>query len=173
MRSKRCQLVARTMGSALGLGLAAAIVLASWPAANANGLTATVRFSVPPSGELAVTPTSPRPVLVAAGLRPGSTPAVSSFEVQNQTASPMALRFRAQPNSTALDGLLQVRLSSGRLTLSRTSLQGLLQGSATPLQLPAGASQRVLLEAWMPSTVGDGYEGRLIDVSLDPLSGGG
>ena len=119
MRSKRSQRVARAVGGALGLGLAAAMVLASWPAANANGLTATVRFSVPPSGELAVTPTSPKPVLVAAGLRPGSTPAVSSFQVQNQTGVPIALRFRAQDRTLTESEVAEARQAAVQVAVDR------------------------------------------------------
>jgi hypothetical protein len=65
--------ITRAAGFALGLGLAAAIVLVSTPEATVAGMTATVRFTVPMSGELAVTPLAPRPVLVAHDLSPAAS----------------------------------------------------------------------------------------------------
>jgi hypothetical protein len=46
----------------------------------------------------------------------------------------------------------------------------MLHGSAGSLRLPSGATRRLKLEAWMPASVGDGYEGRLIHVSLIPTN---
>jgi hypothetical protein len=170
VRSSRTLQVARAVGGALGLALAVVIVLAAWPSASADGLTATVRFSVLPSAELAVMPPSPQPVLVAKSMRPGGNRAVGGFDVHNQTDGPITLAFRARRSSTALDGLVQVRLSAEGQTVARTSLQGMRHGIETPLQLASGATRRIRLEAWMPATVGDGYEGQQIHVSLIPSS---
>jgi hypothetical protein len=173
VRSNRSQRVARAVGGALGLGLAVAVVLGARPSASADGLTATVRFSAPTSGELAVTPAAPQPFLVANSLRPGGNPAIGSFDIHNQTGRRMALAFRVHPSSGALNGLVQVRLSAGGRSLARTSLQGMLDGIQTSLQLPSGATRGFRLEAWMPRTVGDGYEGRLVDVSMIPAGARG
>lgn len=172
MRTTRGHGVARAAGGILGMALAAVVVLAARPAGDTAGLTATARFSVPPSAELAVTPGSPSQVLVADGLRPGGKRASASFEVHNQTAAAMRLTFRARPSSTALNGLLQLRLSSGRLLLTRAPLQGLLHGVSHALALPAGATRRLSLEAWIPSDAGDGYEGQLVRVALVPSASG-
>jgi hypothetical protein len=160
--------IARAIGALLGLGIALAIVLVARPSANGAGLTATVRFSIPPSGELARTPPAPQPVLVADSLRPGAGRTAGSFLLHNQTPRAMTLNFVARPSSTALDGLLQVRLRAGGQTLASGALQGMLHGSSGSLRLPSGATRRLKLEAWMPADVGDGYEGRLIRVALIP-----
>jgi hypothetical protein len=160
--------VARTIGALLGLGLALAIVLIARPSASGAGLTATARFSIPPSGELARTPPAPQPILVADSLRPGEGRTTGSFLLHNQTPRAMMLSFVARPSGTALDGLLQVHLSAAGQTLASGALQGLLHGSAGSLRLPSGATRRLELATWMPPDVGDGYEGRLIHVSLIP-----
>ncbi|MDX6653189.1 MAG: hypothetical protein QOJ38_1970 [Solirubrobacterales bacterium] len=168
------RLIARALGGSVGLGLAVAIVMVARPAASADGLTATVRFSIPVSGELTVTPAAPKPVLVAAGLRPGGNRAAGSFKVHNQTGRTMPLDFHARPSSAAINGLLQVRLSAAGRTLVRTSLQDMVRGGGGTLRLRSGATRQLTLAAWMPAGVGSGYEGRVIDVSLVPrsLSGG-
>jgi len=160
--------IARAIGALLGLGLALAIVLVARPSASGAGLTATVRFSIPLSGELATSPPAPQPVLVADSLRPGEGRTAGGFLLHNQTPRAMTLNFTARPSGTALDGLLQVRLSAAGQTLASGALQGMLHGSTSSLRLPSGATRRLKLEAWMPVNVGDGYEGRLIHVTLIP-----
>jgi hypothetical protein len=168
MEPNRHPHIARAIGALLGLGLALAIVLVARPSASGAGLTATVRFSIPPSGELATSPPAPRPILVADSLRPGEGTASASFTLHNQTPSAMTLNFLAHLSGTALDGLLQVRLTAPGQVLASGALQGMLGGSTGSLRLPSGATRRLELEVWMPATVGDGYEGRLIHVSLIP-----
>jgi hypothetical protein len=168
MERNRYPHIARAIGALLGLGLALAIVLVARPSASGAGLTATVRFSIPPSAELARTPPAPQPVLVADSLRPGEGRTAGSILLHNQTPDAMMLNFTARPSGTALDGLLQVRLSAAGQTLASGALQGLLHGSAGSLQLPSGATRRLKLATWMPPNVGDGYEGRLIHVALIP-----
>jgi hypothetical protein len=158
--------MARALGGVLGMALAVVIVLDARPSASAAGLTATVRFAVLPSAELAVTPASPQPALTATSLRPGGDRAVGGFDVRNQTAGPITLELRGGPSSTTLDGLVQVQLSVDGQILARTSLQGLRAGLEISLPLPSGAEWEIRLEAWMPETAGDGYEGQLIEVPL-------
>ena len=160
--------IARAIGALLGLGLAVAIVFAARPSASGAGLMATVRFSIPPSAELARTPAAPAPVLIADSLRPGEGRTAAGFDLHNQTPQAMLLNFTARPSGTALNGLLQVRLTAAGQTLASGALQGMFHGSAGSLRLPSGATRRLNLEAWMPADVGDGYEGRLIHVSLIP-----
>jgi hypothetical protein len=170
MKRNRYQHVARAIGAVLGLGLAAAIVLIVRPSASGAGLTATARFSIPPSGELATSPPAPRQILVADSLRPGEGRSAASFVLHNQTPRAMMLSFTARPSGTALDGLLQVRLTAAGQTLASGALQSMLHGSTGTLQLRSGSSRQLELETWMPAGVGDGYEGRLIHVSLIPTN---
>jgi hypothetical protein len=159
---------ARLAGLLVGAGIVAVLVLASRPTASVPWLTARASFSVATTGELEVVPASPGPVLVARSLRPGGMRSVAGFEVRNQTGETLDVGLRARPDSTALDGLLRVRLSAGGATLANTTLQGLGHGSATGVRIPSGASRRLRLEAWLPGTVGPGYEDRQVDVSLIP-----
>jgi hypothetical protein len=168
MTSTSAERITRAMGFALGLGVAATIVLVSTPSTSAAGLTATVRFMVPMTGELAVTPVAPHTVLLAEALRPASRPAGGRFRVQNQTGRTIRLGFRAHRSSTSLDALVHVRLSAAGRPLAETTLQGLAR-TTEALWLPSGAARWIDLRAWMPANAGDGYEGRQVDVSLVPV----
>jgi hypothetical protein len=157
----------RTAGAILGVGIALALLLASRPAANGSPLPATARVGIAPTGELEVTPPSPHPVLVADALRPGGKRAGAAFLLRNQTGRALALELRTSVDSSALDGLLRLRLSDGRRTLADTTLQGMRQRPVS-LRLASGARARMRLEAWIPREVLGGYEGRLVRISLVP-----
>jgi hypothetical protein len=109
-------------------------------------------------------------VLAARSLSPNGRHATSSFKIRNQTADTVLLGFRGHPDTRALDGLVRVRLSAGRKRLADTTLQGLRAGSQDTLRLPSGASRRVRLEAWIPGTITQGYQGIKAHVSLTPTS---
>lgn len=158
---------ARAAGASLGIGLALALVLFSLPAATSSSLPATVRVSVAPVGELEATPSPPHPVLLANALRPGVGAAGADFQLRNQTGSDLEVVLRAGADSTALDGLLRVRLSAEGRTLANTTLQGMRRRSPD-LRLRSGAVARLRIGAWIPSDVLSGYEGHLVHVSLVP-----
>jgi hypothetical protein len=159
--------IARTAGALLGLGLALAFLVTARPGANASPLPAAIRVAMAPTGELAVTPAFPRPVLSADALLPGRRPAHSSFLLRNQTSSPLAIGLRATASSTALDGSLRLKLTAGGKPLADTTLQGMKQG-IPGLDLSSGEQSRLRLTAWIPSDVLSGYEGRRVNVSLVP-----
>jgi len=159
--------IARATGALLGLGLALAFLVAARPGANASPLPASVRVSIAPIGELAVRPVFPKPVLSANSLRPGRRPAHATFALRNQTASPLAVGLRATADSTALDGLLRLKLSADGKPLADTTLQGMEQG-IPGIHLASGKLSRLRLEAWLPRDVLSGYEGIRVDVSLVP-----
>jgi hypothetical protein len=147
------------------------IVVAARPSADLAGAPATVRFTVPASGELAVTPLAPDPVLVADRLRPGSPRATGRFEVQNETGQTIALSFRPDASSTALDALVRLRVSAAGRPLIDTTLQG-ARRTGSALRLPSGAVRQIEMQAWMPRNAGGAYEGRQVDVSLVPVIAG-
>lgn len=159
--------LARTVGALLGVGLAAVLLLASRPDAAVSPAPASVRFEVAPSGELETTPAAPRPVLVARDLRPAGPRFATGFAVRNQTGEPLALALRAEADTTALDGLLRLRVREGRRVLTDTTLEGLTLRPAR-LRLGSGQRARLRLEAWLPADVLSGYEGVSVDVSLEP-----
>jgi hypothetical protein len=157
----------RTAGAILGLGLALALLVVSRPDAASSPLPATMRISVAPVGELEVTPPAPGPALVADSLLPGGRPALGTFRIRNQTGNRLGVRLRARSDSTALDGLVQVRISAGGRSLADTTLQG-IELHPVSLALASGAGAELALEASISKDVLSGYEGRLVHVSLVP-----
>lgn len=152
------------------------LLLVSRPGAAGAGAPATVSFAIAPMGELEVTPAPPRPVLAVRSLRPGGPRASGAFTVRNQTGEDLAVALKVKPDSTALNGLLEVRVRSAGRLLSESSLESL---RVRPIRLRLASGQRagLSLEAWLPAEVLDGYEGALVDVTLTPqlrtLGGGG
>jgi hypothetical protein len=160
--------VARAAGALVGLALALGLLLVSRPVAAGTPAPASVRVTVEPAGELEIAPAPPRPVLEARGLAPGGRPASGGFAVRNQTGADLALALLAEPDSTALDGLLQVRVRAGDRLLAESTLEG-LRLRPVRLRLASGERARVRLEAWLPDRVLNGYEGIHVDVALVPL----
>src|SRR4051794_26937748 len=103
----------RAIGAAIGLGLVAALIVAARPAGgHGGGLPATLRFTAALDGGVEISPAAPRPLLESGPLRPGSR-ASGTMTVRNQTGERLAVRLRGKPDSTALDGTAEVRLTSG------------------------------------------------------------
>ncbi|HKO39303.1 MAG TPA: hypothetical protein VJU14_13140 [Solirubrobacterales bacterium] len=159
--------LARAAGALLGLTLAVTLLLVSRPGAVGAGAPAAVSVAIVPVGELEVTPAPPRPVLEARSLRPGGPPASGAFTVRNQTGEDLAVALRADMDSTALNGLLEVRVRSGDRVLSESSLES-LRVRPPRLQLASGERADLSIEAWLPSQVLEGYEGAIVDVTLTP-----
>ncbi len=168
--------LARAAGALLGLTLAVTLLLVSRPGAVGAGAPAAVSVRIAPVGELEVVPLPPQPLLEARALRPGGPHAVGAFAVRNQTGEDLAVALRADVDSTALNGLLEVRVRSGGRLLSESSLESL---RVRPLRLQLASGQRadLRLEAWLPEQVLSGYEGALVEITLTPrlwpLEGGG
>jgi hypothetical protein len=159
--------VVRAAGAILGLGLALVLLTTSRPGAAGSPLPAAIRVSIAPRGELEVTPAPPRPLLVARSLVPGRRVAGSEFAVRNQTGNDLEIVLRAGADSSALDGLLRVRLGAAGKTLADTTLQGMRQRPVS-LRLASGVRVELRIQAWIPSDVLSGYEGRMVHVSLVP-----
>ncbi len=157
----------RGAGAVLGVGLALALLLFSRPGAAGSPLAAEVRVEVAPVGELEVRPGPPRPVLVAAALRPGGERVGDGFLVRNQSGTDLAVDLVARPDSTALDGLLRTKAWAEERLLADTTLEGLRE-RPLPLRLASGEGARLRLVVWLPREVLSGYEGRLVEVSLVP-----
>ena len=158
----------RAIGAAIGLGLVAALIVAARPAGGHGGvLPATLRFTAVLDGAVAAEPAAPKPLLASGPMRPGSH-AGGDFTLRNQTGETLAVRLRAKPGSTELDGTAQVRLESRGVVLSEGTLQALRQGTAEPLRLGPGGAASVHVVAWIPAEVETGYEGRSVAVVLEP-----
>lgn len=160
--------LARALGLALGLGLVVATIFVAAPAGGHGGvLPASVQFEAGQDGAIAVSPTMPDPVLRAPSMRPGSHSS-GSLEVSNQTGVAIAVGLRAEPSSTALDGLLAVRIESAGEVLFENTLQVLREGSEGSVELAPGESRKLSVSAWIPAEVETGYEGASVDVTLLP-----
>jgi hypothetical protein len=158
----------RAIGAAIGLGLVAALIVAARPAGGHGGvLPASLRFTASLDGAVAAEPAAPQPLLASGPMRPGSH-ARGAFTLRNQTGETLAVRLRAKPSSTALDGTAQVRLESRGVVLSEGTLQALRQGTTEALKLKPGAAAPVHVVAWIPAEVETGYEGRDVAVALEP-----
>jgi len=168
MSSSAADRFTRAIGAAIGLGLVAALIVAARPAGGHGGvLPAELRFTAELDGAVTVEPAAPRPLLESGPMRPGSH-ASGAMTIANQTGETLAVRLRAKPSSTALDGTAQVRLTSGSRVLAEGTLQALRQGSEA-LRLRPGASAPVRVLAWIPAEVETGYEGRQVAVALEPV----
>jgi hypothetical protein len=162
--------IARAAGAILGIALAAALLVTSRPAAMPASLPANAEFTVGMTGELEVTPAATEPVLTAR-LQPADR-VTESFEVRNQTGETLDVGFAARAASHELDGLLNVRLVADSRTMADTTLQGLRQGTTTPIVLASGEAATLRLTASIPDDVVDGYEGRIADITLQPVING-
>jgi hypothetical protein len=159
----------RAIGAAIGLGLVAALIFAARPAGGHGGvLPASLRFTAALDGAVAAQPAAPKPLLASGQMRPGGH-ARGAFSLRNETGETLAVRLRARPSSTALDGIAQVRLQSRGVVLSEGTLQALRQGTAEALRLRPGGAARVQVIAWIPAEVETGYEGHDVAVSLEPV----
>jgi hypothetical protein len=159
----------RAIGAAIGLSLVAALIFAARPAGGHGGvLPASLRFTATLDGAVAATPAAPKPLLASGPLRPGGH-AAGGFSLRNQTGETLAVRLRAQPSSTALDGIAQVRLQSRGSNLFEGTLQALRQGTGEAVRLPAGGAAQIRVVAWIPAEVETGYEGRTVAVALEPV----
>ncbi|HEX5592109.1 MAG TPA: hypothetical protein VFX35_02035 [Solirubrobacterales bacterium] len=158
----------RAIGAAIGLGLVAALIVMARPAGGHGGvLPASLRFTATLDGAVAAAPAAPQPLLASGPLRPGDH-ARGAFALRNETGETLAVRLRAKPSSTALDGIAQVRVESQGDALFEGTLQALRQGTADAVRLPPGGAVRVRVTAWIPAEVETGYEGRDVAVALEP-----
>lgn len=163
--------VTRLLAAAIGAGLVVALVAMARPAAGHGGVqAAALRFAAEPDGAVAVAPAAPRALLASGSLRPGDHVA-GTLRLRNQTGSPLAVGLRAEPSSTALDGLARVRVLARGRVLADTTLQVLRRGTPGRLRLAPGAAARVRVVASIPADVETGYEGARVAVRLVPEDG--
>lgn len=160
--------LARALGLALGLGLVVVTIVVAAPVGGHGGvLPASVQFEAAQDGAIAVSPATPRSVLRATSMRPGSRTS-GKLVLSNQTGEEIAVGLRAAPSSTALDGLLRVRIESAGEVLFDNTLQILREGSEGRVELGPGESRKLRVKASIPADTETGYEGASVDVTLAP-----
>jgi hypothetical protein len=159
--------VARVVGIGLGIALAAAALLSWRVPGGERTLGADVRFEALQTGPVGVTPI--QSFASTPSLLPGK--AISGdVTLRNQTGTPLALRLRALPSTSDLNSLLVVRVSAGAKTLYDGSLGGLRSAGTSPLRLAPGRSGAVRVNASLPAGEHSGFEGRIVDVTLQIAS---
>jgi hypothetical protein len=155
--------IARLLGILLGVCVAAAALISWRVPGGERTLGADVRIEALQTGEVGVAPL--HPFATAPSLLPGSSMA-GDVTVRNQTGVRLALRLRALPSTRELDSLLAVRVSAGARTLYDGDLGGLRTAGSQPLALNAARSSRLHVSASLPAGLRSGFQGRIVDVSL-------
>ena len=148
------------------------VVVRSHVPGGTGKLGADVTFISAPTGELAVSQSGP--ILQLNALEPSSGPSkTGTFTVTNIASSTLSIGLRALPSIRDLDALLRVRVTAGGGDLFDGTLSGLEAGSPLSLRLASGRSADLVVAAWLPSSVRDGYQGRVDDVNLQLQTDGG
>jgi hypothetical protein len=158
--------ICRLVGLLAGFGLAAAGI-ASWHVeAGTRRPGATLKLLAAQSGELEVS--TVQPFLEVDDLQPGppAAAAVGHLDVRNLTGSVLDVQLRAVPSSGDLDQFVHVEVAAGQHTIASGHLGQLRQWSELSFQLKPGEQQRLLATAWLLPTAGDGYHGRVDEVTL-------
>jgi hypothetical protein len=158
---------ARRVGIALGLGLALLAVLSWRIPASERTRGADVEFLSSPPGQLGSSTAGS--VLKARALRPGGEPARSTLRLHNVSGEAVEVRVRAVSSSRVLDRLLRIELTASGATLRSGWLAELRRFGGRPLALSSnsGHYRQLALRAWLPRSVGPGWDGQIIEVALE------
>lgn len=153
----------RPLGLLLGVLLATASLAAWRVPSGQKTLGAAVNVEALQTGAIGVLPL--HPFVNAPSLLPGRT-ASGKVTLRNQTGVPMAVRLKALPSTHDLDSLLKVDVRAGSRSLYDGNLGGLRTTGTQPLRLAGGASSTLAVSASLPAEARSGYQGRLLDISL-------
>lgn len=155
--------IARGAGILLGVTIAIALLIAWQVPGGERTLGADVRIEALQTGEIGVAPL--HPFVASPSLLPGASLA-GDVTMRNQTGVPLALRLRALPSVRDLDRLLLIRVSAGKRALYDGDLAGLRAGGTAPLVLKKASAERVHVSVALPPGLRTGFQGRILDVSL-------
>jgi len=153
----------RTAGIAIGLALAALLVLAFRVPVSSQSLGAGVRFAAVAPGEVHVPRTGA--FLKVSGLEPGGRSARAALPVTNVTGGPVDVRLRGRVSSHDLDHAVHVELRAGGETLASGTLAGLRDWTRS-LRLERAEERTVRVRAWIPEGADDTI-GRRVRVNLE------
>lgn len=159
--------VARGMGLAVGLLLAALLVLDNRMPRGTGTLGADVVFAVTPTGELAITPSGP--FLSATQLRPGPEAHAPSgtLEAFNQSPVSLQVHLRGLPSLLDIDEALWVSVESDGRQLFRGPVGDLRNWTSQFLTLASGEKATLTVRTWLPPSAPKGWEGRVATVDLE------
>jgi hypothetical protein len=151
----------------VGVGLVAVVVLACRVAGGHGPSGSAVTFVTGPTGELGMSRVGT--IVAAPSLLPGpeANGAGGAAVVRNQTGRTLEVRMRAVPSFPDLDRLLLVRVQIGNASSFVAALGDLRAWSARPFRLRSGEERRLALRAWLPASVGAGYQGRMEQIAIE------
>ncbi len=164
--------LARSVGLALGLSVAAFAILA-WRIPPGNGALGTdLVLAAVPTGEIQVV--APGPFLTGTAMHPGpeSDALSGSMTVRNISAITQVVRVSASVNISDLDGILWLDVESAGHGIFRGPVGRLKRGSPGSVVLRPGATATFEVHAWLPPSVTGGYEGRIANVDLSFVTSG-
>ncbi len=162
---KRCL---RYGGLLLGSCLAAALLWSGAMPPNAlagSELPAQVTFTSTSTALLAVNPAGDF-ISDARVLRGARGAATGSFVVHNPNIERLDVRLLAEPSSADLDAVLQVSIRAGNQTIYSGRLGGLRRKGTSTFTLEPDGTTGIAVRAWVPSSVGDVHQARVISVPL-------
>lgn len=155
------------MGLAVGLLLAALLVLDNRMPRGTGTLGADVVFAVTPTGELSIKPSGP--FLSATQLRPGpeARAPVGSLEAFNQSPVPLQVHLRGLPSLKDIDQALWVSVQAEGRQLFRGPVGDLRTWTSQFLTLASGEKATLTVRTWLPPSAPQGWEGRVATVDLE------
>jgi hypothetical protein len=152
----------RTAGIAVGLALAAVLVLAFRVPASSQELGAGVRIAAQAPGELHVPDGGA--FLAARGLMAGGEAARASLPVENVTRGPVNVRLRTLGGGHDLDRSLHLELRADGRRLAAGPLARLRSWSRA-VRIERGGEQSIRARAWIPAGAED-TAGRRVALQL-------
>lgn len=159
----------RVAAFAAGVVLAA-LALLSWRVpASGEELGLDVRLVATPPGELLVEQTGT--FLSGRGLTAGGQVVKGRLTVRNVAGRRLAFQVRGLPSTRRLDRLLRVELRAGGRRLASGPLGDLRAWTERAFELDASETGALTARAWLPEAAGRGYEGRILDVTVELRAG--
>jgi hypothetical protein len=145
-----------------GVAMVVSVVLTARVPRGTGMASADVVFLAAPTGELGVSPVGA--FLSGTGLVPSSE-SRGHLAVTNQTGKRLSVLVRALPESGDLDAVLRVQIASDGRRLFDGTLGDLRRGA--DVAVDPGVTARLDLRAWLPKSLRDGYQGRVVSVTFD------
>ena len=165
--TRRAKILACVTGITIGACAAGVVVVSGLiPATHAALGGARLTMLAQDTGELDVHPNGR--FLRATDLEPGPkrSGAAGAVRITNRTAAVMALRVRAIGPPRELGDLGRVAVTARNATLFEGPLRGLHDWSPGSMRLDPGQTGRIVVRAWLPASVHDGYQARGADLTL-------
>lgn len=104
----------------------------------------------------------------ADNLAPGrDNSAHGSVTLRNGSPTPVAVRTRAFSETDDLDRLLRVQMKVGDQEVFEGKLGRLRRWTARRFKLIPGVLQRIRVRAWLPSSLTDGRQVRVADITFE------